>query len=489
MRTIQPAKPNVILILADQLRADCVGCYGNSVIKTPHIDALAARGVKFHQTFAQHPQCAPSRAALMTGRYPHVNGAISNHTAMSDNEVTLGEHFIGAGYQSIGVGKLHLFSKKEEASFSVTRQSGGQNSDAVTPDCLHEDYKTWLRDNGHWPAAEQAYAIHATDKYWDDFQANVNPIPQEAFIDTWVGDRAVDFINEQTDEAPFFMFVGLPNPHTPFDCPEPYASMYADEDMPVPDTFFQGLEDKPPIHAKFRRQGRQVNYENLTESKLRRAMALYYGAVSLVDDQVGKIVAAVAANGMSENTIVAFSSDHGELLGHFGMLTKSIDEYPMLYDVGLRVPMIISSPVGAAGHSFTNPVELIDLCPTLLGCAGTVIPPEIQGQDLSPIVHGETISVREAVYSESGAVKMLRGPRYKLVYYPGQPFGELYDIQEDPHERQNLFGRDEYRSVRGDMMADLLDRLILTEGPRHGESGRGPAYWRTLYGRAFEDLE
>ena len=135
---------NVVLILADQLRADCVGCYGNAVIQTPHIDSLAASGVRFAYTFSQHPQCAPSRASLMTGRYPHVNGAVSNHTAMAPDEVTLGEHFRNAGYRSVGVGKLHLFDQKEEASFDETAISGGQQSDAVSPECLHEDYKQFM---------------------------------------------------------------------------------------------------------------------------------------------------------------------------------------------------------------------------------------------------------------------------------------------------------------------------------------------------------
>jgi len=119
---------NVILILSDQLRADCVGCYGNDLIQTPHIDALASRGVRFENTFAQHPQCAPSRAALMTGRYPHVNGSVSNHTARGENEVTLGEYCRAEGYRSIGVGKLHLFAQKEQASFDETMISGGQNN-------------------------------------------------------------------------------------------------------------------------------------------------------------------------------------------------------------------------------------------------------------------------------------------------------------------------------------------------------------------------
>lgn len=386
---------NVVLILSDQLRADCVGCGGNAIIKTPHIDALAASGTHFTHAFSQHPQCAPSRASLMTGRYPHVNGSVSNHTATGENEVMLGEYFRAEGYRSIGLGKLHLFDQKEQAGFTDTALTGGQQSDATSPDVLHEDYKQWLKENGYWEAAERAYAIHGTDEYWSDFQANVNPIPAEAYIDSWVGDRAVEAIQSQPADEPFFMFVGLPNPHMPFDCPEPYASMYDPADMPVPKTFGMGLGNKPPIQANFKRSARKVNYVHLTEAKLRRAMAYYYGAVSLVDDQVGKVMAALNARGMLDDTVVAFCSDHGELLGHFGMLTKSIDEYPILYDVGLRVPLIIRSPDGEPGRTVDEPVELMDLCPTLLECAGVGPAPEIQGQSLREALSGGAVPERD----------------------------------------------------------------------------------------------
>ena len=480
------AQPNIIFILADQLRADCVGCYGNDIIRTPHIDALAASGSRFSQTFAQHPQCAPSRAVLMTGRYPHENGSISNHTAMASNEQTIGETFRAAGYRSIGLGKLHLFDEKEHSSFDETQLTGGQQSDATSPDVLHEDYKSWLKKNGHWPAAQAAYAIHETDEYWQAFQANTNPIPAEAFFDSWVGDRAVEAIERQTAEQPFFMFVGLPNPHTPFDCPEPYASMYDPADMPVPETFGASLKGKPPQHAAFRRGGRQVNYEQLDEPRLQQAMAYYYGAVTLVDDQVGKIVAAVQRHGLQSNTVIAFCSDHGELLGHLGMLTKSIDKYPMLYDVGLHVPLIVSKP-GEAPNLHDDLVELLDLCPTLLECANLPVAPEIQGYSLAPALTGGKPHHRDHVFSESGGVKMLRGQRWKLVHYPGQPYGELYDLQTDPGEVDNLYDVPAHRDRREEMTRILLDRLIHTEAARHGESLRGPAFWRTQRALPFED--
>jgi arylsulfatase A-like enzyme len=189
---------------------------------------------------------------------------------------------------------------------------------------------------------------------------------------------------------------------------------------------------------------------------------------------------------MSETTVIVFVSDHGELLGHYGMLIKSIDKYPMLYDVGLKVPLIIRAPGAEGGRVVREAVELIDLCPSLLECAGLEVAPEIQGQSLKDSLHGGAAPQREYVFAESGAAKTIRGHQYKLVYYPGQPYGELYDVLEDPLESTNLYEDPSFLSIRDKMVKDLLDRLIYTEAPRHGESKRGPAYWRRLYRLPFE---
>lgn len=475
---------NVVLMMADQMRADCAGCYGNSLIRTPHLDRLAAEGTRFDAAFAQHPQCVPSRAAILTGRYVHENGALSNHVAMDECEVTLGEIYRAAGYRSIGVGKLHVFDQKERAGFTDTMLCGGQNSDATSADVLREDYKRWAKENGYWDTLQRAYAAHAEPAYRESFQAVVSPLPAEAYIDSWVGDRAVDFIRAQDPDEPFFMFVGFPNPHNPFEPPEPYASMYDPADMPIPATFQCDLSAKPPHQLAYKREGRKnigVNYEGLGVEHLRKVIAYYYASITLVDDQVGKIMAALEARGMLDNTVVAFVSDHGEFLGDYGLLLKPTDRYPMLYDISLRVPLICRMPGGSRGRVISEPVELIDLPPTLLEASGLQMPPEVQGQSLLAALTGGQVIKREFIFAEIGAVKMLRGERYKLVYYPGRPYGELYDLASDPRELHNLHGDPAYAGVRTALTQALLDRMILMEGPRHGESRRGPAYWRTLY--------
>ena len=242
---------NVVVMLADQLRADCLGCYGNRVVKTPHIDQLVLNGIRFESAFAQHPQCVPSRSSLITGRYPHVNGAISNHVAMAPNEVTLPEYLQEQGFFTAAIGKVHLYPLKERSSYQYTMLCGGQTSNRTTPAHLRSDYRDWLRANGYWKTVCRHYANRELPAYRENFQAVVSPLPVEAYYDAWVGDRAVEFIHDQTlSRQPFYLFVGFPNPHNPFEPPEPYASMYDPADMTIPASFHSDLGGKPPQHRK-----------------------------------------------------------------------------------------------------------------------------------------------------------------------------------------------------------------------------------------------
>lgn len=481
---------NVVVMLADQLRADCLGCYGNRVVQTPHIDQLALNGIRFESAFAQHPQCVPSRSSLITGRYPHVNGAISNHVAMAPNEVTLPEYLQEHGFFTAAIGKVHLYPLKERSSYQYTMLCGGQTSNRTTPAHLRSDYRHWLRANGYWETVCRHYANRELPAYRENFQAVVSPLPVEAYYDAWVGDRAVEFIRDQTlSRQPFYLFVGFPNPHNPFEPPEPYASMYDPADMTVPATFHSDLGGKPPQHRNYKAHGRAslgLDFNALTEDKLRRVIAHYYGSITLVDDQVGKIIGALEEARLMNDTIVVFLADHGELLGHHGMLLKSQDAYPMLYDKSLHVPFIVSAPDVGAGPMVAPPVELVDYYPTLLDLLEIPIPPEVQGRSLAPAMRCEADNPVEFVFAESGAVKMVRGSRHKLVYYPGQPYGELYDLELDPLELRNLYDDGDHAAVRSRMIQALADRLIAMEAPRHGESSQGAAYWRRHYRLPFQ---
>lgn len=480
---------NVIVILADQLRGDSVGCSGNPIVRTPHIDRIAAHGIQFTAAFAQHPQCVPSRSSLITGRYPHVNGSTSNHLAMASNEQTLPELLQHHGYFTAAIGKIHLFEEKERSSYRYTMLTGGQTSNRTTPEKLRPDYANWLQKHGYWEQVLQHYANRSQAAYRENFQAVISPLPSEAYYDTWVGDRTVEFLQHlAASKQPFYLFVGFPNPHNPFEPPNEYASMYDPDQMPLPASFHSDLSKKPPQHKAYKTHGRTnlgLNFEELTEDKLRRIIAYYYASITLVDDQIGKIMAALEATKLADDTLIVFLSDHGELLGHHGMLLKSTDAYPMLYDQSLHVPLLLRISQNSSPITVTEPVELVDLFPTITDLLGIPSPAELQGESLVPMIKGEGTTSHKAIYAESGAVKMLRGKRFKLVHYPQQEYGELYDIQEDPLEMHNLYDDPAYAHIRAELQIALLDRLIEMEAPRHGESNKGPAYWHTQYQLPF----
>ncbi len=473
---------NVIFMLADQLRADSVGCYGNAIVQTPNLDKLAAEGTRFDAAFAQHPQCVPSRSSILTGRYPHVNGAISNHCAMHEQEVTLPEFLRSVGWDTCAAGKVHLFEDKTNASFAEQMLCEGQNSAATDPEVIHPHYKKWIKENGYWDHFLRSYAHHSTQEYLDSFQCTVNCIPAEAYFDVWAADQAVHYLDNRSSEAPFFLFVGFPNPHNPFEPPEPYASLYKPSEMPLPTSFHSDLSEKPPHQAKYKSVGRTSNYENLDKESLQRVIAYYYASITMIDDQVGKIMNALTQGGLQEDTLIVFVSDHGELLGHHGMLQKPKDEYPMLYDVSLRVPLIMKSPSlqASRNHVVEDSIELIDIFPTIVKELGIDAPSTLQGRSLNSDLRGEPSQKRSTIFSEIGAVKMLREQHWKLIHYPGQDYGELYALDQDPDEIHNLYSNPDYWEQRTRLSGLLLDRLIGTEAPLHGESLRGPAYWRKL---------
>ena len=483
--TVPAELRHVVILHADQLRADCLACYGNPIVRTPHIDQLAAEGTLFTSAFSQHPQCVPSRSAMFTGRYPHVNGATSNYTAMSSSERTVAEILRDYGYHTAATGKLHIFPEKQELGFAKTVLSGGQRSGATSPDVLGEDYRKWCRENGFWETLKRAYAKRGQPSYLASFQAQPSSMPLRAYVDNWVGDQAVRLIEEQSQDQPLFLFVGFPNPHNPFEPPEPFASLYQPDQMILPPSFHEDLSNKPPIHFAYKRSGRTNDYTKLTSKALRQVIAYYYGSISLVDAQVGKIMDALRDRDLLDDTLVIFTADHGEFLGHHGMLLKGIDQYPMLYDDLIHVPLIVRTPGAAGGRRVQELVELIDVCPTALEWAGMTTPSEVQGHSLLPATLGQDVPKREYIFAESGAVKALRGRRWKMVHYPGQPYGELYDLRDDPLEMNNLYDSGTHTEPRARLTTALLNRLIYTEGPRHGESLRGPAYWRKQYRAPF----
>jgi arylsulfatase A-like enzyme len=433
---------NLLFITNDQHRADCLGAAGNPVIRTPVMDAVARDGVLFESNFVQCPQCVPSRSAIHTGRYPHVNRTPLNQYRLPDNEETLATILNRHGYATAAVG---------DEPFAPTNAAGGfQRLYSHDP-----EYNRFLAKAG-WAAK----AAEHRERLKTGFQAHPAPWPEELDETAYFAGRAIDFLKE-TQHRPFFLHVNFRRPHHPFDPPAPFDRMYEGAAFPASHRREGEMKNKPPSHTKSLENTGGFDLRRMTPNDLDRIKSYYYGMISLNDKHIGRMLDALSNLGLAERTVVVITADHGEMLGDHGLLFKA----RYMYDEVLRTPLIIRAPGKLpAGRRVSGMTEGIDIMPALLELLG--IPPSVrvQGRSLLPLVHGKA-SGREEIHSEFPGTKVVRTAAWKLVHYLRAPYGELYNLREDPHELHNLYDDPAYARARAEMKSRLADWLIESEDP------------------------
>jgi arylsulfatase A-like enzyme len=426
-----PARWNLLIITNDQHRADCLGCYGNPIIRTPHTDRLASEGVRFGNYFVHAPQCVPSRVSMHTGRYPHVHRVPTNSYLLPESEITIAKVLNGNGYRTACVGEL---------PFAPRAYLGGfQQSLASNP-----DYDKFLASHGlRFPAAE------------GNFQAN--PVPWSDDLDetAFFADHARRFIQAHR-ETPFFLHVNFRRPHHPFNPPAPFDRMYEGAQFPASHARQGELDNKPPQQKAALENSVGFDLRMLTPAALDRVKAYYYGMISENDKYIGTILDELERSGLRDRTIVVFNADHGEMLGDHGLLFKG----SYMYDSVVKVPLIIRAPGKIpAGKVVDSLAEEIDLMPTLLGLLGIDVPPGVQGQSLMG-------KGKSAVFSEFPTIRMARTKDWKLVHYNKARYGELYHLSEDPYELDNLYADPKYAPARAEMEGVLSDWLAGSQDPK-----------------------
>jgi arylsulfatase A-like enzyme len=442
----QARRPNLLMITNDQQRADCLGCYGNSVIRTPNLDRLAREGILFENHFVQTPQCVPSRASLHTGRYPHVHRTLSNAYVLPESEETLAKLLNRSGFRTAAVGEMPFAPQHYTGGFGQILAAG-------------REYDAYLRSRG-WRgnvSADRA-ALLEQQKVLASRQFQAAPVPWPAEMDetAFYAERACSFLTENKSSQ-FFLHVNFRRPHHPFDPPAPYDTMYQGARFPASHQRAGEMENKPPTQYKAIRNSVGFDLTTFTPDALDRVKAYYYGMITLNDHYIGVIVDHLRSLGLDQNTIVVFNADHGEMLGDHGLLFKGA----YMYDEVLRVPLIIRALDGMrAGSRTSNLVEEVDVLPTLLEMLGVPAPAGIQGRSL---LSGPA---KSAVFAEFPNIKMIRTRDWKLVHYPHASFGELYDLQADPHELNNLFADTKYAAKKAEMQAQLADWLIDSADPK-----------------------
>lgn len=463
-----PRPPNVLWICTDQQRYDTIASLGNPLVRTPHIDGLVRDGVAFTQAYCQSPVCTPSRASFLTGRYPRTTRCRQNGQSIPADERLVSRLFADAGYRCGLAGKLHLASCSDGKV--EQRIDDGYHDFAWShhpqPDWPENAYTKWLARQGKsWP---ELYTGEGTPFVKQGVSAEYHQT-------TWCADETIQFIR-QNSERPWLFSVNCFDPHHPFDPPPEYLAKVATSHMPLPKFRPGELANKPKFQTLDAVWAHNSPGEFptgvMTDQDRREVCAAYYAMCELIDDQVGRMLAALDETNQREETIVLFMSDHGEMLGDHGIYFKG----PHFYDEAVRVPLVFSWPGKLREpHRVDGLTELVDLAPTLLELAGLDVPKRIQGKSLVSHLTGgrDPQDGRPHVYSEYYNAwthadvygTMLRTKECKIVVYHGQQIGELYDLTNDPDEFENLWDDPPARQLKSDMLKQCFDASVLSMDP------------------------
>lgn len=452
---------NVLLITADHMRQDALGCYGNDFVKTPHLDALASRGVRFRNAFTPSPACVPARAAITTGNYPHnATGVKTMGGRIGDEQPKIAEHFNQAGYDTYAIGKLHYIpyagpgeprvlhgfkhaELTEEGRVLAKYDPQGERTGL-------EDYHDYLHEVG-WGGYERAHGVGN-----NDIHPAPSPVPAEHFVDAWVSARSIHALErhvQESPERPFFMWTSFTKPHSPYDPPRPYDTLYDPRELPKPVGSPELLQEKSPWLAD---RIKNYGWDYFSPEAVALARAYYFGLVTFQDEMVGRLLHRLEELGLLEETVILYTSDHGDLLGDFGSFFKGNH-----LDGSARIPFIVSAHGELpAGVEEKTPAGLHDILPTVSALAGVPFATPVDGINLAPVCNGERCE-REFVVGETGQspsqVTMLCTGAWKYIYTEAQGFEELYDLENDPHELENLALKREWDEQRRSMRQSLID--------------------------------
>ena len=503
------APPNILLITSDQQHHSALGTV-NPRIKTPSLNRLAREGVQFDRAYCNNPVCSPSRSTIITGLYPAWHGCWTIGVKLPEDVPTVGGVLQDHGYNSILVGKAH---------FQPLASAPGSESIECQP--ILRDLDFWrgfhgpwygfnhvetARMHGHESHAGQHYALWLEEKRlqnWRDYFQKWPPtpddkyrgpeytrgmqvwdLPEELHHSHWIGERTVANIERSQQEGkPFFLWASFFDPHPPYVVPEPWTSMYDPQDM-QPGRYVEGeSDDMPPQFAKTQEvkpdysmykeeggQGLHGFHSHLhPEEQIRRSMACYYGMMSLIDYEVGRILDALDRLRIAENTLVLFTTDHGHFLGQHGLIAKGAFHYEDM----LRIPMIVRYPGEVPQGVRSQMLQCqVDFAPTFLTAAGIPVPGLMQGLSQLGVWGGDEHQARDHVLVENRHnpttvhLRTLVTHRFKITVYRNADYGELFDLQQDPSELHNRWDDPVYAQIKSELLLRFVQAEIQREPTR-----------------------
>jgi choline-sulfatase len=433
---------NILLLLSDQHKHRAMGIDGDPVARTPHLDGLARSGMHFDSAYCSNPICAPSRASLLTGLYTHNHGVIDNRNAWPFERKTIAHALGSAGYMSALIGKMHF----------IDAQTHGFD--------YRLDFNDWLQYLGpkasyfasEFRGPDSGSGLPQIDDLWRDYgdpwlttrdeRRRYGELPEHDHFEAFVARESVRFLRNHGTKRPFFLIASFLKPHAPWTPAGRFATMFRPEDMQVPATW--GKVDPKKVSRdtaeRIERYARNIN----TGEAVKRRIALYHGTLSEMDHAAGTVLRALDELGLSEDTTVIYTSDHGEMLGEHGLWQKFV-----FYDPSAAVPLIVRAPgITRPGTRYAGPVSQVQLFPTWCEMAGVPAPPGLDGGSMVACLREPGRTSSTPVFAEfdlgtNRAKYMIRHGRYKYSYYVNGE-SELYDMERDPQEMANLAHLSEY---------------------------------------------
>lgn len=502
-------KVNILLISTDQQHFSALGAV-NPAISTPNLDRLCLEGTRYNRAYCPSPVCTPSRASMITGLYPSHHGAWTIGVKLPENIDTVGAQLSANGYKTGLIGKAHfqplasrpgcesLESQPTLRDLDFWRKFQGPwyGFDHIELSRNHADeshvgqhYAIWLEEQGlsNWRDYFQPLpgdtASHAPDTgtdlpYWARKQRSWE-LPEHLHYTHWTGERSLAFLERQAaDDKPFFLWSSFHDPHPPYVVPEPWASMYDPQDM-HPGQLSPGEHARNGPHfAKTQEAGPDFKQWHTPfeahgcashlypQESLKKDMAVYYGMMSFVDKEVGRILDKLDELGIADNTLLVFTTDHGHFLGQHGLVAKG----PFHYEDMLRIPMIVRWPNKVAAGKVSNAIQsLVDLTPSFLDAAGLGAPEHLQGVSQIPVWKNEIAEARDFALCENRHNPHMPhlvtyiGKRYKVTVYKEGDFGELFDLEEDPGEFHNLWDEPEAAEIKQALLQDFVQGMLKSE--------------------------
>ena len=454
-------RPNIIFIITDQQRFDTIRELGFDYMETPNLDRLVREGTTLTNCHVTAASCAPSRASLFTGYYPHTTGILRNADSWTHSWV---ENLADAGYRCINVGKMHSYPYHAPLGFH--ERYVVENKDRYMEERWYfDEWDMALKARGLVKQQREQYRLRPD--YRACLGAFLWELAEDMHSDMFVGDSATWWIrNKPKVEEPLFLEIGFPGPHPPYDPTKRFLEMYEDKDLPLQAVTQEELDEQPPALKGLRQHNQDIDHDsvvlelNPTEEQRRRQRAHYLANVTMIDEKIGEILEALDEKGYLENAVIFFTSDHGDCLTDHGHSQKWT-----MYDIITRIPVIAWSPGRfAADRRIDGLCSQMDLGPTILELAGLKPPESMEARTLLPALDGGDWIPREYVYAEqqqdmiltdTAFMTMVRSRDWKLVHFLGEDEGQLFDLVNDPAEVHNLW----HDPAGAERKRALLDQL------------------------------